>query len=245
MSKLKEIILSTVLSASVLLTGCETVTSYFKDHAYKTLSTTATIREPIYNIQTMSYADIGIPAQRGDLQKQANDIVNFLDFVEKYEPQTKQLKDYLDSSQKIGIDAVVKNLASQLEQDQTPFARNYLEKIRNFSYEAIKIEETMTQIKIKDKRLDPTLYTDRSIKKTGLLNWVFPFDILFFGPFDALYHLIMPGRKTLMTNRITQKVRYWPYQGREDVVVNLKTEIIDYDKGMIYDSERGTWQKMQ
>ncbi len=108
----------------------------------------------IYNPSSISYSNILPPKPQGSTASGARDLISYLEFMDRYQARSENIVDELKQGHFSDVQADVRDLASLLEEDNSPYARAQLEKVKGFSYTVFEITDVMEEKNERHLRLD-------------------------------------------------------------------------------------------
>jgi len=140
MKPLEKIIVWTLTTASVLSNGCSPLQTKTSQNELG--------QEPAIEQKVISTSDIKIskitPADSptvDDLIKTSEDYIDYLTFRNTYSNYGNQIILSIKDNSLDKTQSLVKELAHKLEQDPSPYAKDYLEKVKNFNYLVYEVYE--------------------------------------------------------------------------------------------------------
>lgn len=228
-----------------LLSGCSTIPIPFTATPSQASERKEEEDKARYIPKAISHTEIQISEQKtSNLEQEIEDTRDYLEFQQRYNPVAEGIVNALKQSRFGEVETRVKSLAARLEQDSSPYARQHLVRVKNFSYivyEAKKVTE-----KISSKNVHPIITpvaTATSASMVGFALAADAFGLLFvtfdkFGGGESQYFeatrntvdevttgsmspLFEETNKTLEELRF-RKIKVYPYTGEKVV---LETDI--------------------
>ena len=130
MNRLEKTIIS--LAAGLIFTGCQSSTySSKKADEYDIIINVGSVNKTDIQLHDMQFGENPTVEQ---LMSALDDNLEYLDFRMKYGPQADMILKFIKSREMDRADFEIRSLAGMLEQDGSTYAKEYLEKLKNYNY---------------------------------------------------------------------------------------------------------------